>query len=54
MIKVIKIIYIYDGYREIEKPEYLTFANKKQMETYRGYLIRTKNAENIFFSYEEH
>lgn len=56
MIEVIKIIRIYkSGRREVEKPEYLTFADKKQIEIYRGYLIRTgNNIENVFFTYEEH
>lgn len=54
MIKIIRIIYIYIDNKVVEKPKYLTFANKEQMETYKSYLIRTKNAENIFFSYEEY
>lgn len=54
MIKVIKIIYVHDGHREIEKPEYLTFANKKQMEIYRNYLARINGAKNVFFTYEEY
>lgn len=53
MIKIIKIVRIYEDYRDIEKPEYLTFANKEQMEIYIGHLIRTSNAQNIFFTYEE-
>lgn len=40
--------------REVERPEYLTFASKEQMEIYRCYLLRTKNATSIFFTYEEH
>lgn len=40
--------------REVEKPEYLTFASKEQMEIYRCYLFRTKNATSIFFTYEEY
>lgn len=53
MIRIIKIVRIYDGHRDFEKPEYLTFNNKDQMETYRNYLIRTHNAINVFFTYEE-
>lgn len=53
MLKVIKIVRIHEDHRDVEKPEYLTFANKEQMETYRGYLIRTSNAQNVFFTYEE-
>lgn len=54
MIKIIKIVYVYSGHRDFEKPEYLTFANLEQMETYRNYLARTHGAINVFFTYEEH
>jgi hypothetical protein len=56
MIKVIKIVRTYeDGHRDFEKPEYLTFVNKKQMETYRCYLKRANNSiSNVFFTYEEY
>lgn len=54
MIKVIRIVYVYADHRAVEKPEHLTFANKKQMETYKSYLIRIKSAENVFFSHEEY
>lgn len=54
MIKVRKIIYIYENKKNSEKPEYLTFASKKELETYRLYLIRNKHAQNIYFEYEEH
>lgn len=53
MIKVVKIIRVYEDHREFEKPEYLTFPNKEQMEIYRGYLARTYKAINVFFTYEE-
>lgn len=49
MIKVVKIVYVYEGHRDFEKPEYLTFFNKEQMEIYRNYLIRTGDAINVFF-----
>lgn len=56
MIKVIKIVRTYeDGHRDFEKPEYLTFVNEKQMETYRCYLKRANSSiSNVFFTYEEY
>lgn len=53
MIRVIKIVRIYKDHRDFEKPKYLTFINKENMEIYRNYLIRTCGAINVFFTYEE-
>lgn len=49
MIKIIRIIYIYVDNKVVEKPKYLTFANKEQMETYKSYLIRTKKCRKHIF-----
>ena len=54
MIEIVRIIYVYKNYKEVERPNNLTFDDKKQMEIYRKNLLKIKNTKAIFFSYEEH
>ncbi len=49
MIEIVRIIYVYKNYKEVERPNNLTFDDKKQMEIYRKKFIKNKEHKSYIF-----
>lgn len=54
MVKIIKVVYIYDSHREVEKPAYLTFGSKEKMNEARKILKDKYKCKAVNFTYEDY